>query len=157
MFFSALIAKIRDRLLADNGSGGLGGSGTPLPGGINSVIPVAGTIQRPYATIMVDNAPASGFARGSFECTVSITVWANHQNQVDTAWNAVDRIFGDWFATNPPASTRGLHGWKIGSITVTGFTVSAGELIFDGTSHQIVDESTIAITTRYRVTLTVGA
>lgn len=157
MFFSVFVKKIRDRLLADNGSGGLGGSGTPLPGGINPVIPVAGTITRPYAVVMVDDTPVGGFVRGSFEKSITITIFANHQNQVDTAWNAVDRIFGDWYATNPPASTRGLHGWKIGSITVSGFTVSAGEVLYAGTSHQIIDDNIIAITTQYKATLTVGA
>lgn len=159
MFFSQVTDAVRDRLLADSGSGGLGGSGTPLTGGIVNTIPTAGSQSYPYAVISAELPEnKSAFVRGMYEILVSVTVYGDHQSSIPAMWNAVDRIVGDFHATNPPASTRGLHGWTIGTLTATGFTVKGSQLILVSTSPiQLIDDSKASITTTYRTTLTVGA
>jgi hypothetical protein len=159
MFFSAVTDAVRDRLLADTGSGKLVGTGGILAGGIANTIPVAGSQAYPVAIISAElPANQSAFVRGMFDVAISVTVYGNHQTQIPAMWNAVDRIFGDWFATNPPATTRGLHGWNMGTLTVSGFTVNGSQLILVSTSPiQLIDDDKASITTTYKATLSVGA
>lgn len=157
MFHSAIADAIRDRLLADNGSGGLVGSGGPLgTDRIFSIARLAGATTRPFAVIGLASQCDPSFGRGGWAVTVTITVYGDHQNQIDTIWTAVDRIIGNAYAANPPVPTFGLHGWVPSALSVSGYTVTlSGPVQHVSTDTSLADDNSatasIVFSTRVNV------
>lgn len=146
MFLSAVVDAVRDRLLADNGTGGIGGSGTPLPGGVFSVARLAGATSTPFAVIGVRSTQDATFGRGRWNLAFTITIHTDHQNGIDTALTAHDRIIGNFFASAPVSSSFGLHGWAPTSdLSVSGYTVNLGEFRHVETDTPLLDDNKAAV------------
>ncbi len=143
MFHSVIADAIRDRLLADNGTGGLVGTGGPLgTDRIFSIARLAGATTRPFAVIGLATQFDGTLARGAWDVNVTITVYADHQSQIDTAWTAVDRIIGNAYAASDSVPTIGLHGWIPSALTVSGYTVTLSGFQHVTTDTTLADDNT---------------
>lgn len=157
MFHSAVIDAIRDRLLSDTGTGGIAGTGTPLPGGVFSIARVAGATARPFAVVSLSTVKDATFARGGWDVSFTVTIYADHQNQIDTAWTAADRIMGNAYASVPPVPTFGLDGWTPSALSVSGYTVTLSDVQHVSTTTNPIDETTATVSLEFKTRVNVGA
>jgi hypothetical protein len=157
MFHSAVIDAVRDRLLADNGTGGIGGTGTPLPGGVFSIARLAGATVRPFAVLGLSSQFDGSLARGGWNLTVTVTVYAEHQSQLDTAWTAIDRIVGNAYAASDSVPTYGIHGWTPSALTVSGYTVTlSGPIQHVSTDTALGDDNIATVTAVFQTRVNVS-
>ena len=151
MFFSAIITSIRDRLLADTASGGLNGTGSPISGGVLSIVGSGGVQASPYIVIGFGaTSNMSAFRAGRFALMPTITIYYKHNNESDRAWAAVDRIMGDSFIQANHLPTFGLNNWIGDTLTgITGYTVETGGFIMQSIQpgDAISDEQGVIVIT----------
>ena len=80
-------------------------------------------------------------ARGAWDVNVTVTVYGDHQNQIDTTWTAADRIIGNAYAASDSVPTYGLHAWLPSALTVSGYTVTLSGFQHVSTDTVLADDN----------------